>query len=253
MVVYCNLMAGVFSVLLFVFMLVLVWGLIEPQSLARIARFKKPVRRSHYVMWFGSLAVILLIMIVVTTPKPTTTLNVQNASANIAKSAMRNSSSNSATTSNTTTKQLFETQPVAYITTTEEDGTLSKGQTQIIQTGINGVETQVYNAVYNGGIQVSKTLVSQSVTTQPTNEVIADGTYVAPVSVPTAVSTPVPPPSSANIQTTTPVSCSPLSDENTCYEPGEYCRESDAGTSGIAGDGKSITCENNNGLRWEPN
>ena len=44
----------------------------------------------------------------------------------------------------------------------------------------------------------------------------------------------------------------PLSNEGTCYEPGEYCRASDAGVSGIAGDGEAILCTDNNGLRWEP-
>jgi hypothetical protein len=43
-----------------------------------------------------------------------------------------------------------------------------------------------------------------------------------------------------------------LSDENTCYEPGEYCRDSDHGASGVAGDGEAIMCENNDGWRWEP-
>jgi len=46
--------------------------------------------------------------------------------------------------------------------------------------------------------------------------------------------------------------CYPLSDENTCYEPGEYCRDSDHGKSGVAGDGKAIICEDNDGWRWEP-
>jgi hypothetical protein len=50
----------------------------------------------------------------------------------------------------------------------------------------------------------------------------------------------------------TPASCYPTSDEGTCYEPGEYCREDDHGTSGVAGDGKAITCEDNDGWRWEP-
>jgi hypothetical protein len=36
------------------------------------------------------------------------------------------------------------------------------------------------------------------------------------------------------------------------YEPGEYCQDSDQGVTGQAGDGKAITCENNDGLRWEP-
>jgi hypothetical protein len=60
--------------------------------------------------------------------------------------------------------------------------------------------------------------------------------------------------SSSSVTTSAPTqSCTPLSDENTCYEPGEYCRDSDQGTSGIAGDGKSITCEDNDGWRWEAN
>lgn len=46
--------------------------------------------------------------------------------------------------------------------------------------------------------------------------------------------------------------CHPLSNEGTCYEPGEYCRNADHGASGIAGDGKAITCEDNDGWRWEP-
>jgi hypothetical protein len=60
---------------------------------------------------------------------------------------------------------------------------------------------------------------------------------------------PAPQPSSAPAQ---PASCHPLSDEGTCYEPGEFCRESDEGVTGVAGDGQTITCENNDGLRWEP-
>ncbi len=51
---------------------------------------------------------------------------------------------------------------------------------------------------------------------------------------------------------TTPADCYPISDEGTCYEPGEYCRDADHGTSGVAGDGEAITCEDNDGWRWEP-
>ena len=50
----------------------------------------------------------------------------------------------------------------------------------------------------------------------------------------------------------TPAGCHPLSNEGTCYEPGEYCRNSDHGATGVAGDGETITCEDNNGWRWEP-
>ena len=46
--------------------------------------------------------------------------------------------------------------------------------------------------------------------------------------------------------------CQPLTDGGNCYEPGEYCRDTDHGVSGVAGDGETITCEDNDGWRWEP-
>ena len=52
--------------------------------------------------------------------------------------------------------------------------------------------------------------------------------------------------------TPTPTGCHPLTSSGNCYEPGEYCPNADQGMSGVAGDGESITCENNNGWRWEP-
>lgn len=62
---------------------------------------------------------------------------------------------------------------------------------------------------------------------------------------PPARTTAAPPPA-------TGTSCHPLSDEGTCYEPGEFCRDSDHGVTGLAGDGEQITCEDNDGWRWEP-
>jgi hypothetical protein len=63
----------------------------------------------------------------------------------------------------------------------------------------------------------------------------------APVQSPTPVA-----------QSSTAASCYPLSDEGTCYEPGEFCRDSDHGATGLAGDGETIMCEDNDGWRWEP-
>jgi hypothetical protein len=50
----------------------------------------------------------------------------------------------------------------------------------------------------------------------------------------------------------TPASCSPLTSAGKCYEPGEFCRVSDHGISGVAGDGEAIKCEDNGGWLWEP-
>jgi hypothetical protein len=43
-----------------------------------------------------------------------------------------------------------------------------------------------------------------------------------------------------------------LTNSGNCYEPGEFCRSTDHGVSGVAGDGEAIECEDNNGWRWEP-
>lgn len=80
-------------------------------------------------------------------------------------------------------------------------------------------------------------------------------TTAAPAPAPTTTTTaPPPPPTTAPPPPTTaaPASCHPLTDGGNCYEPGEYCRDSDHGVTGVAGDGETITCENNNGWRWEP-
>jgi len=45
-----------------------------------------------------------------------------------------------------------------------------------------------------------------------------------------------------------PTSCYPLTNGGKCYEPGEYCRKADAGSYGVAGDGKRIYCTAG---RWE--
>ena len=78
-------------------------------------------------------------------------------------------------------------------------------------------------------------------------------TAVAPAPTTPAAVAPAPTtPAAVAPAPTTPAGCYPKSDEGTCYEPGEYCRDADHGTSGVAGDGEAITCEDNNGWRWEP-
>jgi phosphatidylserine/phosphatidylglycerophosphate/cardiolipin synthase-like enzyme len=56
-----------------------------------------------------------------------------------------------------------------------------------------------------------------------------------------------PPPTSAPT-----AGCSPIDDEGGCYEPGEYCRDDDHGTTGRAGNGGTITCKDESGTwYWE--
>jgi hypothetical protein len=74
---------------------------------------------------------------------------------------------------------------------------------------------------------------------------------VAPPSVAPPPPAPATPPATAPAPAS-PTGCYPLSDEGTCYEPGEYCRDDDHGVTGVAGDGEAIICEDNDGWRWEP-
>ena len=67
----------------------------------------------------------------------------------------------------------------------------------------------------------------------------------APSSPPTTAAPPPPPPAPA-------ATCHPLTNGGKCYEPGEFCRDSDHGVTGLAGDGETIRCEDNDGWRWEP-
>jgi hypothetical protein len=62
----------------------------------------------------------------------------------------------------------------------------------------------------------------------------------------------VAPPTHVAPTTAAAAGCYPLTNGGKCYEPGEYCRNSDHGVHGVAGDGKAIVCEDNNGWRWEP-
>jgi hypothetical protein len=69
-----------------------------------------------------------------------------------------------------------------------------------------------------------------------------------PTASPPAEAAPAPPTTAA----AAPAACTPLTDGGKCYEPGEFCRDDDHGATGVAGDGKKIECEDNDGWRWEP-
>ncbi|MDB5171160.1 MAG: hypothetical protein JWO35_854 [Candidatus Saccharibacteria bacterium] len=69
---------------------------------------------------------------------------------------------------------------VAFDKTTKQDGNLEKGKTQLVTAGVVGVKTSTYNVTYTDGVETSRALVKEEVTTAPTSEVTAIGTYVAP-------------------------------------------------------------------------
>ena len=59
-------------------------------------------------------------------------------------------------------------------------------------------------------------------------------------------------PSPSQSPATASAACHPLDAEGTCYRAGEYCSDADHGVAGVAQNGEAITCEYNDGWRWEP-
>lgn len=95
------------------------------------------------------------------------------------------------------------------------------------------------------------TTMAPATTAPPTTTVVtAPPTTVAPVSQAPVVTSP--PVTAAPTPVAPASSCYPTTSSGNCYEPGEYCPTKDYGMTGVAGDGKQIKCENNNGWRWEP-
>jgi 4-amino-4-deoxy-L-arabinose transferase-like glycosyltransferase len=242
-------MNGLCVILLVITLSFLVWGLISPVHLASKAKISKRLTRKHTGLGFGGLAIALILLVGITAPK-TIKVNSVTAAAHVQAPDSHNQQ---LIKPSIVTKQVTEQQPISYTTINENDTSLPSGKTVISQAGQNGTKTLTYNEIFKNGQQTSKNLISTDITTQPVNEIVENGTYVAPApTAPVAVApTPASTPSSSS--STSSQNCTPISNEGTCYEPGEYCRGSDEGDSGIAGDGESIICEDNDGLRWEPN
>jgi len=91
--------------------------------------------------------------------------------------------------------------------------------------------------------------------TSPTTPATSPTPIVTPTPTPTPTPIPPPPtpaPAPAPVATAAPAGCYPLSNSGRCYLPGEFCRTSDHGATGVAANGEPIRCVDRNGWRWEP-
>lgn len=91
-----------------------------------------------------------------------------------------------------TTKQVTETEPVPFTSTTVNSAALAKGTSKVTTVGVNGTSTLTYKVTYTDGKQTKKELVSKLTTTPPITQVTTIGTYVAPAPVPAPVPAPTP-------------------------------------------------------------
>lgn len=71
-----------------------------------------------------------------------------------------------------------KTEKVGFKTSYVNDSGLAKGKTLVKQSGKNGVKTLTYEVTYTNGKETGRKLVSEKVTTEPQDKIVARGTYV---------------------------------------------------------------------------
>lgn len=68
------------------------------------------------------------------------------------------------------------TEPISKGIEYVEDSTLIKGQEKVVDEGCDGTKEIKYKVVYNNGNEVSREVISETVTVEPKNKIIAQGT-----------------------------------------------------------------------------
>ena len=86
---------------------------------------------------------------------------------------------------------------VPYASTQQNSATLAAGKTKIARAGVNGTNQQVWDVTLADGVEVSRTMVSETVVKAPVDEIVLVGTKVAPA-------TPAPAPAPKPAATTAP-------------------------------------------------
>jgi hypothetical protein len=82
----------------------------------------------------------------------------------------------------------------------------------------------------------------------PVSRLVVLGYRAAPAPPPSTQAAAPPPPAAAP---PAPAACHPMTSSGNCYEPGEFCSVAEHGETGVAGDGKTITCVANGSYwRW---
>lgn len=76
------------------------------------------------------------------------------------------------------TREVAETESIAFKSSTQTDATMEKGTSKSKQAGKDGVRTKTYRITYEDGVQVSKDLVKNEITTAPIDQITLIGTKI---------------------------------------------------------------------------
>jgi uncharacterized protein YabE (DUF348 family) len=77
------------------------------------------------------------------------------------------------------TADITQVSPVEYATVVKNDSSILKGVKKIVQAGQAGEKSAVFKVTYENGAEVSRALVSETVTKKPVQKIVATGTAVA--------------------------------------------------------------------------
>jgi uncharacterized protein YabE (DUF348 family) len=77
------------------------------------------------------------------------------------------------------TSDITQVSPVEYATVVKNDSSILKGVKKIVQAGQAGEKSAVFKVTYENGAEVSRALVSETVTKEPVQKIVATGTAVA--------------------------------------------------------------------------
>jgi len=98
----------------------------------------------------------------------------------------------------TETKTITKVEVIKFKTVRQDDPSLAKGQTRVLQNGVNGSRTKTYSVTVKNGKQGKRKLISNVITLAPVNKIVGVGSYVAPPPAPAPTPQPSAPTSSSS-------------------------------------------------------
>jgi len=166
-------MSTFFVLLLIASIICFVIGLVSPQVFRRW--FGQNINRGRIALIFGGLIVALSI------------LTGAYASPSDKKPAEKSAVTEEATKPKIEIKEETKTEEIVFQTTNQDDATLEQGQTKVQQEGKNGLKEFKYKVTYTDGKETSREPISETITTQPVDKIVLNGTKVP---APTVISQP---------------------------------------------------------------
>jgi hypothetical protein len=76
------------------------------------------------------------------------------------------------------TREVAEPEPIAFKSSSQNDSTMEKGTSKSKQVGKAGVRTKTYRITYEDGVQTSKDLIKNEITTTPIDQITLVGTKI---------------------------------------------------------------------------